>query len=66
MSNKEMITKVKTGKMSPLEYIKHVGEFENFKSWCNSHEVPIDDKSADFYFDQTVSDYCEEDVLMTM
>lgn len=66
MNKKENISDVKTGRLSHIDFIKQTGEFENYKSWCESHGVSMDEKSAEFYFDQTVSDYDPEDVLMEM
>lgn len=61
------INKVLKGETSHLDFLKSSDEFENYKEWCRSHGVDVDEKSAEFYFDQTfVTDYNEEDVLMVM
>lgn len=62
MSNDEKIKKVKSGELSYLEFLKDSKEFENYKDWCNSHDVAVDEKSAEFYFDQTFPEYDETEV----
>lgn len=60
------IDKIQSGESTYLAEIKSSSEYEAYKAWCDSRGVTESEESAEFYFDQTVSDYCEEDVFMTM
>lgn len=65
MSQIENIDKVKSGEITPLEFLQSSNDYENYRDWCNSHNVSMDEDSAEFYFDQTFNtDYDETDVLI--
>ena len=63
MSQQDNINKVKSGEMTHLEYLQNSKEFESYKNWCRSHCVEMDERSAEFYFDQTIiPEYDESEI----
>lgn len=67
MEQKEMINKVRTGELSPLEFLKASDEFKAYKDWCDSHCEEINADTAELYFNQEFSsDYDESEILMEM
>lgn len=51
------------GKIGWVELVQQGGYYEEFKEWCNYHNIELTEKNAEFYLEMTENKMMENQML---